>query len=78
MLIVMGCVVQVELEIFVNMFEVIKVIGNIEKMQFVIWQNMVFDLIGQIEFVQVDDIMLVIEIVGYLIDGFGMCSCVYV
>lgn len=78
LVIVIGCVVQIEFEIFVVMVEVMCVVGNYEKMLFEIWQWMqVFDLIGDIEKVQVDDIMLVKEIVGYLIDGFG-CYCVYV
>lgn len=74
----MGCVVQIEFEIFVKMGEVDCVIGNIEKMQLDIWKNMFVDFVGEMEKVQVDDIMFVMEIVGYLIDGFGICSCVYV
>ena len=69
--IVTGCAAQTEPETFASMPEVTRVIGNSEKMQAATWQNLVPDLIGKTERVQVDDIMSVRETAGHLIDGFG-------
>ena len=77
-LIVTGCAAQTEPETFAAMDEVDIVLGNTEKMQPESWRNMVPDLIGQTERVQVDDIMSVTETAGHLIDGFGTRSRAYV
>ena len=77
-LIVTGCAAQTEPETFAAMDEVDIVLGNTEKMQPASWRNMVPDLIGQTERVQVDDIMSVTETAGHLIDGFGTRSRAYV
>lgn len=70
-IIVTGCAAQTEPETFASMPEVTRVIGNTEKMQPQTWNNMVPNLIGETERVQVDDIMSVKETAGHLIDGFG-------
>ncbi|WP_375687687.1 tRNA (N(6)-L-threonylcarbamoyladenosine(37)-C(2))-methylthiotransferase MtaB [Pseudooceanicola sp. LIPI14-2-Ac024] len=77
-LIVTGCAAQTEPETFAAMDEVDLVLGNTEKMQPESWRNMVPDLIGETERVQVDDIMSVTETAGHLIDGFGTRSRAYV
>ncbi|MCA0921263.1 tRNA (N(6)-L-threonylcarbamoyladenosine(37)-C(2))-methylthiotransferase MtaB [Pseudooceanicola nanhaiensis] len=77
-LIVTGCAAQTEPETFASMEEVDVVMGNTEKMQPDSWKQMVPDLIGQTERVQVDDIMSVTETAGHLIDGFGTRSRAYV
>ncbi len=74
--IVTGCAAQTEPETFAAMPEVAKVIGNHEKMQPAMWEqlrapNMAPDLIGETEKIRVDDIMSVKETAGHLIDGFG-------
>ncbi len=77
-LIVTGCAAQTEPETFAKMEEVDQVIGNTEKMQPDVWQNMGPDFIGKTERVQVDDIMSVKETASHLIDGFGTRSRAYV
>jgi len=77
-LIVTGCAAQTEPETFAAMPEVTRVIGNTEKMQPETWAQLVPDLIGRTERVQVNDIMSVTETAGHLIDGFGTRSRAYV
>jgi threonylcarbamoyladenosine tRNA methylthiotransferase MtaB len=77
-IIVTGCAAQTEPETFAAMPEVTRVIGNTEKMQPETWAQMVPDLIGTTERVQVDDIMSVRETASHLIDGFGTRARAYV
>jgi threonylcarbamoyladenosine tRNA methylthiotransferase MtaB len=77
-IIVTGCAAQTEPETFAAMPEVTRVIGNTEKMQPETWAQMVPDLIGATERVQVDDIMSVRETASHLIDGFGTRARAYV
>jgi len=70
-LIVTGCAAQIEPETFATMREVDRVIGNAEKMRPETWAGLAPDFVGRTERVQVDDIMLVRETAGHLIDGFG-------
>ena len=77
-LIVTGCAAQTEPKTFSNMAEVDAVIGNTEKMQAGTWQGLAADFLGDVEPVQVDDIMSVTETAGHLIDGFGTRSRAYV
>ena len=77
-IIVTGCAAQTEPETFAAMPEVTRVIGNTEKMQLDTWAQMVPDLIGATERVQVDDIMSVRETAQHLIDGFGTRARAYV
>ncbi|SFA98684.1 threonylcarbamoyladenosine tRNA methylthiotransferase MtaB [Poseidonocella pacifica] len=77
-LIVTGCAAQTEPETFAAMTEVDAVIGNTEKMQPETWKGLAADFIGEVERVQVDDIMSVKETAGHLIDGFGTRSRAYV
>ncbi len=77
-IIVTGCAAQTEPETFAAMPEVTRVIGNTEKMQAATWAQMVPDLIGATERVQVDDIMSVRETASHLIDGFGTRARAYV
>lgn len=77
-IIVTGCAAQTEPETFAAMPEVTRVIGNSEKMKPETWANMVPDLIGTTERVQVDDIMSVRETASHLIDGFGTRARAYV
>jgi threonylcarbamoyladenosine tRNA methylthiotransferase MtaB len=71
-IIVTGCAAQTEPETFAAMPEVMRVIGNHEKMQASTWAALAApDLIGATERVQVDDILSVRETAGHLIDGFG-------
>ncbi len=77
-IIVTGCAAQTEPETFAAMPEVTRVIGNSEKMQPETWAQMVPDLIGETERVQVDDIMSVRETAAHLIDGFGSRARAYV
>ena len=76
--IVTGCAAQTDPDTFASMPEVDVVIGNTEKMNPAIWQNLTPNLIGATEPVQVDDIMSVTETAGHLIDGFGTRSRAYV
>ncbi|TVP71696.1 MAG: tRNA (N(6)-L-threonylcarbamoyladenosine(37)-C(2))-methylthiotransferase MtaB [Rhodobacteraceae bacterium] len=77
-IIVTGCAAQTEPETFAAMPEVTRVIGNAEKMRPETWSQMVPDLIGATERVQVDDIMSVRETASHLIDGFGTRARAYV
>ncbi len=77
-IIVTGCAAQTEPQTFAAMPEVTRVIGNHAKMQPETWAQLVPDLIGQTERVQIDDIMSVEETAGHLIDGFGTRSRAYV
>ena len=77
-IIVTGCAAQTEPETFAAMPEVSHVIGNAEKMRPETWAQMVPDLIGATERVQVDDIMSVRETASHLIDGFGSRARAYV
>ena len=77
-IIVTGCAAQTEPATFAAMPEVTRVIGNTEKMQPETWAQMVPDLIGTTERVQVDDIMSVKETASHLIDGFGTRARAYV
>ena len=77
-IIVTGCAAQTEPATFAAMPEVTRVIGNTEKMQPETWAQMVPDLIGLTERVQVDDIMSVRETASHLIDGFGTRARAYV
>ncbi len=77
-IIVTGCAAQTEPQTFAAMPEVTHVIGNSEKMRPETWAQMVPDLIGATERVQVDDIMSVRETAAHLIDGFGTRSRAYV
>ena len=65
--IVTGCAAQIDADMFADMPEVTRVIGNHEKMQAETWQPA--DLLGGTEKVRVNDIMSVQETAGHLIDG---------
>ena len=78
-LIVTGCAAQTEPQMFAAMAEVDAVIGNNEKLQPGTWSGLASaDFLGEVEAVQVDDIMSVTETAGHLIDGFGTRSRAYV
>ena len=77
-LIVTGCAAQIDPQSFDAMPEVDAVIGNVEKMMPATWQGLAVDFLGDIEPVQVDDIMSVRETAGHLIDGFGTRARAYV
>ncbi|WP_158965045.1 tRNA (N(6)-L-threonylcarbamoyladenosine(37)-C(2))-methylthiotransferase MtaB [Chachezhania sediminis] len=77
-LVVTGCAAQVEPERFAAMPEVDVVVGNAEKMQPATWAGLAGGFIGDVEPVQVNDIMSVTETAGHLIDGFGTRSRAYV
>ncbi len=77
-LIVTGCAAQIDPQSFDAMPEVDAVIGNTEKMAPATWQGLAADFLGDIEPVQVDDIMSVRETAGHLIDGFGTRARAYV
>ena len=66
-IIVTGCAAQVDPDMFGNMPEVTRVIGNHEKMQAETWAPA--DLLGGTEKVRVNDIMSVTETAGHLIEG---------
>ena len=66
-IIVTGCAAQVDADMFSDMPEVTRVIGNHEKMQAETWRPV--DLLGGTEKVRVNDIMSVEETAGHLIDG---------
>ena len=65
--IVTGCAAQIDADMFADMPEVTRVIGNHEKMQAETWQPI--DLLGGTEKVRVNDIMSVKETAAHLIDG---------
>jgi len=79
-LIVTGCAAQTEPDTYAQMDEVDLVMGNIEKMQADTWNTLAKgpDFIGEVEKVQVDDIMSVTETASHLIDGFGTRARAYV
>lgn len=66
-IIVTGCAAQIDAQMFAEMSEVERVIGNHEKMQADTWKPV--DLLGGTEKVRVNDIMSVKETAGHLIDG---------
>ena len=74
--IVTGCAAQIDADMFANMPEVTRVIGNHEKMQAETWQPV--DLLGGTEKVRVNDIMSVQETAGHLIDGMDGRARAYV
>ncbi|GAB5458511.1 MAG: tRNA (N(6)-L-threonylcarbamoyladenosine(37)-C(2))-methylthiotransferase MtaB [Henriciella sp.] len=65
--IVTGCAAQIDPDMFADMPEVTRVIGNHEKMQAETWGPS--DLLGGTEKIRVNDIMSVEETAGHLIDG---------
>lgn len=65
--IVTGCAAQIDAQMFADMPEVSRVIGNHEKMQAETWKPI--DLLGGTEKIRVNDIMSVEETAGHLIDG---------
>ncbi|MGV6849368.1 MAG: tRNA (N(6)-L-threonylcarbamoyladenosine(37)-C(2))-methylthiotransferase MtaB [Marinibacterium sp.] len=77
-LIVTGCAAQTEPATFAEMDEVDAVLGNAEKMQGRVWEDLAADFVGATETLRVDDIMSVTETAGHLIDGFGTRSRAYV
>jgi len=79
-LIVTGCAAQTEPETYAQMDEVDLVMGNTEKMQADTWNTLAKgpDFIGEVEKIQVDDIMSVTETASHLIDGFGTRARAYV
>ncbi|MEL6414029.1 MAG: tRNA (N(6)-L-threonylcarbamoyladenosine(37)-C(2))-methylthiotransferase MtaB [Pseudomonadota bacterium] len=74
--IVTGCAAQIDAEMFAEMPEVTRVIGNHEKMQAETWQPV--DLLGGTEKIRVNDIMSVEETAGHLIDGMDGRARAYV
>ena len=75
-IIVTGCAAQIDADMFANMPEVTRVIGNHEKMQAETWRPV--DLLGGTEKVRVNDIMSVEETAGHLIDGMDGRARAYV
>ena len=74
--IVTGCAAQIDADMFAEMPEVTRVIGNHEKMQADTWRPV--DLLGGTEKVRVNDIMSVEETAGHLIDGMDGRARAYV
>ncbi|MDJ0920251.1 MAG: tRNA (N(6)-L-threonylcarbamoyladenosine(37)-C(2))-methylthiotransferase MtaB [Henriciella sp.] len=74
--IVTGCAAQIDADMFAEMPEVTRVIGNHEKMQAETWSPV--DLLGGTEKVRVNDIMSVGETAGHLIDGMDGRARAYV
>ncbi|WP_456763126.1 tRNA (N(6)-L-threonylcarbamoyladenosine(37)-C(2))-methylthiotransferase MtaB [Bradyrhizobium sp. USDA 4011] len=70
-IVVTGCAAQTQAEMFAEMAEVDRVVGNDEKMRGAAWQatRAAFD-IGASEKVAVADIMAVTEMAPHLLDGF--------
>src|SRR5579871_4742832 len=70
-IVVTGCAAQTQAEMFAEMAEVDRVVGNDEKMRGDAWQatRAAFD-IGASEKVAVADIMAVTEMAPHLLDGF--------
>ena len=66
-ILVTGCAAQIDPDMFANMPEVSRVIGNHEKMQAETWKPA--DLLGGHEKIRVNDIMSVQETAAHLIDG---------
>ena len=74
--IVTGCAAQIDAQMFAEMPEVTRVIGNNEKMQADTWKPV--DLLGGTEKIRVNDIMSVKETAGHLIDGMDGRARAYV
>ncbi len=70
-IVVTGCAAQIDAQMFADMAEVDRVIGNDDKMRSHSWRatNVAFDL-GADEKVAVADIMQVTEMAPHLVDGF--------
>lgn len=66
-IIVTGCAAQIDPDMFGNMPEVTRVIGNHDKMKAETWKPL--DLLGGTEKVRVNDIMSVTQTAAHLIDG---------
>jgi len=66
-IIVTGCAAQIDPTSFAEMPEVSRVIGNAEKMKAETYRPV--DFVGEIERVQVNDIMTVREVAAHLVDG---------
>jgi len=77
-IVVTGCAAQIDPQSFAKMDGVSAVLGNSEKMQPGVWQDLGTDLIGEAEKIRVDDIMSVRDTAGHLIDGFGTRARAYV
>lgn len=75
-ILVTGCAAQTDPDMFAEMPEVTRVIGNHEKMQAGTW--MPADLLGGLEKVRVNDIMSVRETAAHLIDGMDGRARAYV
>lgn len=75
-IIVTGCAAQIDADMFAEMPEVTRVIGNHEKMQAETWQPI--DLLGGTEKIRVNDIMSVKETAAHLIDGMDGRARAYV
>ena len=75
-IIVTGCAAQIDADMFAEMPEVTRVIGNHEKMQAETWQPI--DLLSGTEKVRVNDIMSVKETAAHLIDGMDGRARAYV
>lgn len=75
-IVVTGCAAQIDPDMFADMPEVTRVIGNHEKMQAETWQPA--DLLGGTEKIRVNDIMSVEETAGHLIDGMDGRARAYV
>ena len=74
--IVTGCAAQIDADMFAEMPEVTRVIGNHEKMQADTWKPV--DLLSGTEKIRVNDIMSVEETAGHLIDGMDGRARAYV
>ncbi len=66
-IIVTGCAAQIDPASFAEMPEVSRVIGNAEKMKAETFKPV--DFVGEVERVQVNDIMTVREVAAHLVDG---------
>ena len=74
--IVTGCAAQIDAEMFAEMPEVTRGVGNHEKMQAETWQQV--DLLSGTEKIRVNDIMSVEETAGHLINGMDGRARAYV
>ncbi len=75
-IIVTGCAAQIDAQMFADMDEVTRVIGNHEKMQAETYAPL--DLLGGTETIRVNDIMSITETAGHLIDGMDGRARAYV
>ena len=75
-IIVTGCAAQIDPDMFAQMPEVTRVIGNDDKMKAETWQPA--GLLGGVEKVRVNDIMSVKETAAHLIDGMAGRARAYV